>query len=253
MPTKPEIIITDDPTQLARSAVGIFANAAKDCVTQKNRFTVALSGGSTPRAMHRLLAGEPISSDMPWDKVHIFWVDERCVPVDDPASNYGLARKDFLERLSIPLEQIHPMPGGGPPEEGAKRYQEEMEAVFQMREEDFPVFDLIFLGVGKDGHTASLFPGKRSVVASEKWVAAVKGGNPDVYRLTLTYKVLNRAKEIYFLVSGKGKAPIVKTAIENKDARLPAQKIQPMHGSLTWLLDREAASLLAEEMIRGAS
>lgn len=253
MRLQPQIIVANNPSELARSAARIFTTSAKECVTQKNRFIVALSGGTTPRAMHRLLVEEPYSSDIPWKKIRIFWVDERCVPVDDPASNYGLAKNDFLDRIPIPIEQIHPMPGGVPPEEGAKKYQEEMEAFFQMGEEDFPVFDLIFLGMGKDGHTASLFPGKRSVVASERWVAAVKGGNPDVYRLTLTYKVLNRAKEIYFLVSGKGKAPIVKTAIINKDARLPAQKIQPKQGSLTWVLDKEAASLLAEEMIRGAS
>jgi 6-phosphogluconolactonase len=250
---KSQIIITDDAAHLAKTGADIFTTTAKDCVTPKNRFTVALSGGSTPRAMHRLLAEEPYRSDIPWKKTRIFWVDERCVPVDDPASNYGLAKKDFLDRVPIPLEQIHPMSGGVPPEEGAKKYQEEMEAFFQMGEEDFPVFDLIFLGMGKDGHTASLFHGKRSVVASERWVAAVKGGNPDVYRLTLAYEVLNRAKEIYFLVSGKGKAPIVKTAIENKDAHLPAQKIQPIQGSLTWLMDREAASFLSEEMTRGAS
>ena len=214
---------------------------------------VALSGGSTPRAMHRLLAEEPHCSDIPWKETHIFWVDERCVPVDDPASNYGLAKKDFLHRIPIPIEQIHPMPGGVPPEEGAKKYQEEMEVFFQKGEEGFPLFDLIFLGMGKDGHTASLFPGKPSVVTSERWVAVVKGGDPDVYRLTLTYDVLNQAREIYFLVSGVGKAPIVKTVIEDKDAHLPSQKIQPMSGSLTWLLDKEAASKLSEEMMRGPS
>ena len=253
MPIRPKIIITNDPTQLARSAARIFANTAKDCVSQKNRFIVALSGGSTPRATHKLLAEEPYCSDIPWKKTRIFWVDERCVPVDDPGSNYGLAKNDFLDRIPIPIDQLHPMPGGVPPEEGAKKYQEEMEAFFQMGEEDFPVFDLIFLGMGEDGHTASLFPGKRSVVASERWVFAVKGGNPDVYRLTLTYDVMNRAKEIYFLVSGEGKAPIVKTVIEDKDAHLPAQKIQPMGGSLTWLLDKGAASKLSEEMMGGPS
>jgi 6-phosphogluconolactonase len=250
---KPEIIITDDPTQLAETAADIFTSTAKDCVTQTKFFTVAISGGSTPRHMHRLLAKEPYSSGIPWKKIHIFWVDERCVPMDDPASNYGLAKKDFLERISIPLEQIHPMPGTVPPEEGAKRYQDEMERFFQNGQEDFPVFDLIFLGMGKDGHTASLFPGAKSPSESDRWVIAVKGGNPNVYRLTLTYDVLNRAKKVYFLVSGKEKAPIVRTVLEDKDAHLPAQKIQPMQGELTWLLDNKAASLLSKEMIRDAS
>lgn len=253
MRLQPQIIVTHDPSELAETAARIFTARAKDCVSQKTLFTVAISGGSTPRDMHKLLAEEPYRSDIPWEKTHIFWVDERCVPVDDPASNFGLAKKDFLDWIPIPIEQIHPMPGGFSPEEGARKYQEEMERVFQIQEEDFPIFDLIFLGMGIDGHTASLFPGKRSLVASERWVNAVKGGNPDVYRLTLTYDLLNRAKEIYFLVSGKDKASIVKTAIEKKDAHFPAQKIQPIQGRLTWLLDRESASLLAEEMIRGPS
>ncbi|MGD9318658.1 MAG: 6-phosphogluconolactonase [Desulfobacteraceae bacterium] len=250
---KPEIIITGDPTQLAETAANIFATTAKNCVTQTELFTVAISGGSTPRHMHRLLAKDAYSSDMPWEKIHIFWVDERCVPVDDPASNYGLAKEDFLERIPIPLEHIHPMPGTVPPEEGAKRYQDEMEGFFQNGQEDFPVFDLIFLGMGKDGHTASLFPGAKSPSESDRWVIAVKCGSPNVYRLTLTYDVLNRAKRVYFLVSGKEKAPIVRTVLENKDAHLPAQKIQPMQGKPTWLLDNEAASLLSKEMIRDAS
>ena len=252
MPSKPEIIITDDPSELAETAANIFTSTAKACVTKKNLFTVAISGGSTPRGMHKLLAEEPFRSDIQWNKTHIFWVDERCVPVDDPESNFGLAKKDFLERIPIPLEQIHPMAGEFAPEEGAKKYQEEMERVFQIQEEDFPTFDLIFLGMGNDGHTASLFPGAKSSRAPDRWVIAVKGGNPNVYRLTLTYDVLNRARRVCFMVSGKEKAPIVKTVLENKDARLPAQKIQPVQGELTWLLDREAASLLSEEMIRDA-
>ncbi len=253
MPSKSEIIIRDDLTHLARTGAGVFMATAKDCVDQKHFFSVAISGGSTPRDMYKLLADEPYRSDIPWEKTHIFWVDERCVPVDDPASNFGLAKRDFLDRIPIPPEQIHPMPGGFAPEEGARKYQERMETVFQIGEKDFPVFDLIFLGMGKDGHTASLFPGRSSVLASERWVVALKGGSPDVYRLTLTYDVLNRAKRICFLVSGKEKALIVRTVLENKDARLPAQKIQPVQGKLTWLLDKDATSLLSEEMIRDTS
>jgi len=253
MPGKPEIIIRDNPAQLAITAADVFRMTAKDCVTQKGRFAVALSGGSTPRRMHRMLAEEPYYSDIPWYKTHIFWVDERCVPEDNPASNYGLAKKDFLDQIPIPVEQIHPMPREDPPEKGARKYRGELEAFFQIKEEDFPVFDLIFLGVGKDGHTASLFPEESFVEASERWVAAVKGGTPDVYRLTLAYDILNRAKEIYFLVSGEGKGPIVKSIFERRETRLPAQKIQPLNGRLTWLLDKEAASLLSGDMTREGS
>jgi 6-phosphogluconolactonase len=244
MRLQPQIIVANEPSELARTAADIFTSTAKDCVTQTNLFTVAISGGSTPRDMHRLLAEEPYRSEIPWKKIHIFWVDERCVSVDDPASNFGLAKKDFLERIPIPVEQIHPMPGGSVPEEGARKYQEEMEKIFQMQERDWPIFDLIFLGMGKDGHTASLFPGARSPRTRDRWVRAVKGGNPNVYRLTLTYDVLNRAKRVCFLVSGEEKASTVKTVLEDKEARLPAQKIQPVQGVLTWLLDRAASSLL---------
>ncbi len=240
----PQIIVAHDRSDMAKRAANIFAGTAKECVTRKNLFTVAISGGSTPRDMHKLLAEEPHRSEIPWGKTHIFWVDERCVGVDDPASNFGLAKKDFLERIPIPLEQIHPMPGEFAPEEGAKIYQKGMEKVFQTKEEDFPIFDLIFLGMGKDGHTASLFPGGKPSHAPGRWVIAVKGGDPNVYRLTLTYGVLNQARRVYFLVSGKEKAPIVKTVMENKDVRLPAQGIQPVKGKLAWLLDKEAASLL---------
>jgi 6-phosphogluconolactonase len=246
MRLQPQIIVAHDRGELAKTAANIFRSGAKDCVMQTDLFTVALSGGSTPRDMHKLLAEEPYASEIPWSKTHIFWVDERCVGVDDPASNFGLAKKDFLERIPIPLEQIHPMPGECAPEEGAKNYHKEMEKVFQTKEEDLPVFDLIFLGMGKDGHTASLFPGGKPSHAPGRWVIAVKGGDPNVYRLTLTYEVLNRAKRVTFLVSGKEKAPTVKTVLANKDARLPAQKIQPLKGKLTWLLDKEAASRLSD-------
>jgi 6-phosphogluconolactonase len=246
MGLQPQIIVANNPSELAEKAANIFTSTAKDCVRQTNFFTVAISGGSTPRGMHKLLAEEPFRSDIPWNRAHIFWVDERCVPVDDPASNFGLAKKDFLERIPIPLEQIHHMPGEFAPEEGVKKYQEVMERIFQIQKEDFPTFDLIFLGMGNDGHTASLFPGEWPDRAKGRWVMAVKGGNPNVYRLTLTFDVLNRAKRIYFLVSGKEKAPIVRTVLENKEARLPAQKIRPLQGELTWLLDKGAASLLSD-------
>ncbi len=244
MPSRFEIIIKDNPSQLAKEATDIFAMTARDSVTRRGRFVVAISGGSTPQRMNRMLAEEPHRSEIEWDKTHIFWVDERCVPENDPASNFGTAKKDFLSKTPIPSTQVHPMPGLALPEEGATLYQADLEAFFRTTDNDYPVFDLIFLGVGRDGHTASLFPGRKSMETSDRWVAVVKGGDPDVYRLTLTYTVLNRAKQIYFLVSGEKKATIVKTILENRQAELPAQKIQPSEGILTWLLDKQAASLL---------
>lgn len=244
MGLQPEIIVANHPGELAERGARIFVQTAKDCVAQKEFFSVAISGGSTPRPMHRVLAKEPYRSEVPWKKTHIFWVDERCVPLDHPASNYGQAREDFLDRIPIPSEQVHAMPGDVSPEKGARSYQEEMQRFFQGTQGALPAFDLVFLGVGKDGHTASLFPGIWGAGASEKWVLAVKGGVPDVYRLTLTYEVLNGARKICFLVSGQEKAPIVKAILEGGGGDLPASRIRPPHGKWLWLLDKEAASLL---------
>lgn len=253
IPLECEIIIADNASQLSERGADMFFRTARESVDLRGRFAVALSGGSTPRAMHKILAEEPYCSGISWDKVHIFWVDERCVPVSNPASNYGLAKQDFLDRISIPLGQIHPMPGKILPEKGTVLYQRELEAFFKPEQGDQPLFDLIFLGVGKDGHTASLFPGQQVLEECEEWVAAVKGGDPDVNRLTLTVPVLNNARQIVFLVSGKGKAPIVKSLFENSEPHLPAQKIQPIDGKLIWLLDKGAASLLSGEIAREAS
>lgn len=244
MPSGFEIIIKDNPSQLAKEAIDILAMTARDSITRRGRFVMAISGGSTPRRMNRMLAKEPYRSEIEWDKTHIFWVDERCVPENDPASNFGAANKDFLCKIPLPSTQVHPMPGRALPEEGAALYQADLEDFFRPTDNDYPVFDLILLGVGRDGHTASLFPDQKSMETSEKWVAVVKGGDPDVYRLTLTYPVLNKAKLICFLVSREKKAGIVKAILENRLAGLPAQKIQPSEGTLIWLLDKEAASLL---------
>ncbi len=245
MALKPEIIVTSDSRELAQAAVRIFVKAAKDSIARKGCFTVALSGGSTPRRMNRMLVQEPYRSSVAWGKTHIFWVDERCVSMDDQASNYGLVRKDFLDQVPIPVDHVHSMPGEAAPEEGAKIYQDELETFFRSTKGEYPAFDLILLGIGTDGHTASLFPETSSAALSKKWVIAVKGGTPDVYRLTLTYDVLNRAEKICFLVSGKNKAPIVKAIFEDEQAGLPAQKVQPLNGRLTWLMDRQASSLLS--------
>ena len=241
------IIIETNRAQMAKKGAEIFSQAAKKSVETRGRFVVAISGGSTPRNMHRLLGEEPFLSDIPWDKTDIFWVDERCVPADDLHGNFGTAKKDFLERVPIPEEQVHPMPGEGPPEMGALNYQQEFLKVFQVGEDEFPVFDLIFLGMGTDGHTASLFPGQGSLDEKERLVVPVKGGNPNVSRLTMTYPVLNSGRQIVFMVSGKEKAEVVKTVLEDKQSRFPAQGIEPANGKLVFLIDREAASLLSGE------
>jgi len=245
MPVKPELIIKENPASLASAAADIFTKASKNSIRERGVFAAALSGGSTPRAAHRMLGQEPYLSDIPWAGVHLFWVDDRCVPASSPASNYGAAWRDFLNRAPIPALQVHPMPAEEPPQEGALIYERALKAFFQPPGNGFPVFDLMFLGAGKDGHTASLFPGHPALEERERWVVAVKGGEPNVFRLTLTLPVLNQARQIVFLISGKGKAAMVKAAFENSESNLPVQRVRAEGAKAVWLLDRTAASMLS--------
>ena len=245
--SKTEVIIKDNPARLAEAGAELFTRVAQRSVKERGRFTVAVSGGSTPKPMHRLLAEDPFFSKIPWDKTFLFWVDERCVPVADKGSNYGAARIDFLAKIAVPEPQIYPMPVDIPPEEGAAEYQKTIQNILQLGEGQFPAFDLIFLGIGADGHTASLFPGQKALEEKKKLIVAVKGGNPNVNRLTMTYPTLNHARQIVILVSGKGKAAVLKTLFEDKQARLPAGRIKPAGGTLTWLIDRDAAAELEKE------
>jgi 6-phosphogluconolactonase len=239
-----KIIIERDAFELAKRGAQIFSQTAEESVNRYGRFAVALSGGSTPRPMHRLLSEEPYAPKIPWGSINIFWTDERVLPFEDPESNFGVAQRDFLDKLTIPSAQVHPMPVWITPERGAALYQEELEGFFQRLGSDDPAFDLIFLGIGKDGHIASLFPAQEALDERKRWVVAVKGGIPYVSRLTMTYSIINHARQIVFLVSGGEKSEILRNIFEEKQLGLPVQKIQPLGGKLTWLLDQDAASLL---------
>jgi 6-phosphogluconolactonase len=194
--------------------------------------------------MHRLLAQEPYLVDIPWHKTHVFMVDERMVAFEHPDSNFGTAQKDFLDKIPTPQKQIHPMPATVSPAEGVALYQTELETFFHASALTEPVFDLIILGIGKDGHIASLFPKQPIIKDTNRWVLSVKGGQPEVWRLTLNYHVLNSARHILFLASGSGKAAIVQALFAGRQVSLPAMKIKPINGKVTWLLDQEAASIL---------
>jgi 6-phosphogluconolactonase len=241
-----QTIIATDADDLARRAVELFTAAAEARVQQTGRFVAALSGGATPRGMHRLLAGPPASAEIPWEHTHLFWVDERCVPASDPESNLGTAWRDLLRHLPLPPENIHFVRGDFPPEEAAEEYHMELIRFFQPGEGEFPVFDLIFLGVGTDGHTASLFPGQNALNEAHRLVTPVRGGIPNLGRITLTYPVLNRGRRIVFLVAGREKAEVAKSLLEGTAPELPAGKIKPVQGEVIWLLDQGAASLLAK-------
>ena len=246
------VIVAASPSDLARRGADIFWREAVACVAEYGRFTAAVSGGSTPRAMYRLLATAPFYEGIPWLHTHLFWVDERLVAYDDTASNYGAARGDFLSAVAIPPRQIHPMPVDKRPADAALSYSRELDSVFQTGGKSEPVFDLVILGIGTDGHTASLFPdasfsspeGRLKARADNRWVLAVSGGEPAVDRLTLNYPVLNHARHVVMMASGSAKAAIVARAMGRQDDSLPAMRIRPQGGRLTWLIDRKAASRL---------
>ena len=239
-----------DTDGLAQDGAELFLRIAKETVRSRNMFAAAISGGSSPRGMHRLLGREPLRSEMPWSKTHLFWVDERILPYEHPESNFGAARDDFLSHVPISEDHVHPMPVDLPPAERAEVYRRGLDAFFG--HPTVPVFDLMVLGLGPDGHTASLFPGSSpDPSGQEPWVIAVTGGNPNVARLTLTYPVLNSASHTVMLVEGAGKADIVRRIITGEPPLLPAHYIEPYSGTLTWLLDRAAASSLPEGGGRG--
>jgi 6-phosphogluconolactonase len=239
-----EIIVLDDADRVAHKGAALLAASAMQCLLRRDHFSLAISGGTTPRLMHRGFAGEPYRSLIPWHRIHLFWVDERCVPPGDPASNYGAARADLLDRVPIPDHHVHPMPFSMEPGEGALCYEREMRRVLESEKGDNLSLDMVFLGLGRDGHVASLYPGDRSLEERERLVTAVRGGDPDLPRLTLTLPLINRSREIVFLVTGKEKAPVVRAVLEGKGENLPARRVQPLNGTLTWLLDRKAASML---------
>lgn len=239
------VIVVDDPQQLAKHAADLFLKEAETSVKAGGRFVVAVSGGSTPRAMHRLLSRGPYDKTVPWEHTHLFWVDERLVPYGDDASNFGTARTEWIENIAIPKAQVHPMPVEVQPKDSAELYHKEIEMLFQKLENGYPVFDLIFLGIGSDGHTASLFPGMSLEKTKGKWVLPVKGGEPHVDRLTFTFQLINRARHVVFLVSGAKKAGMVAKLLGRKATKLPAEFIRPAKGKLTWLLDSDAASQLS--------
>lgn len=243
------IDIAENPDELILKAFQFFVQTAEESLEKKDRFTVAISGGSTPRPLYRRLGEGPWCSKVPWEQTHIFWVDERCVPAHDPASNYGAAKSDFLDQIPIPRGQIYPMPGALDPEQGAETYEADLKSFFELAPGTVPVFDFMLLGIGKDGHMASLFPGQNSLEEKKRLIIPVTGGDPFVPRLTMTYPVINHARCGMFLVSGKGKAQVINAVLAKRDETLPAQRIRPAQGQLRWLLDRDAASMLSEEVL----
>jgi 6-phosphogluconolactonase len=241
------IWLYDDYAALGDAAAGIFVQQARQAAQIKGWFSVALAGGHTPHRTYQLLAQPRHSDRTPWGQIHIFWGDERCVPADDVRSNARMARQAMLDQVPIPLAQIHPIPCSRSPKVAAEQYEGVLQAFFG---DQPPRFDLVLLGLGEDGHTASLFPGTRVLEEQERWTAAVHVEEQDTDRVTLTAPLINQAAVVVFLVSGTGKAAVLREVLEGPvdPNRLPAQLIQPAGGELHWLLDREAASLLTRRV-----
>jgi len=231
--------------EMSGAAAWFIVEATRDFVNQQGFFTLALSGGRTPKKLYEALAQPLFSERVPWKRVHLFWTDERCVSPDHAHSNFRLARDKFLSVVPVPEENIHRMPGEVvPPEEAAARYEKTLEEFFGCGpDQPFPGFDLALLGLGPDGHTASLFPESEALFeAKRRVVPAVPppGAEPDVGRLTLTIPTLNASKNVIFLVSGPGKEAVVERIFENPPVAArgyPAARIQP-RGKLVWFLDQ---------------
>lgn len=238
-----DTVIVKDPRALGREAATRFLEAVLESARLDGNFSAALSGGSTPDIMYRLLAEDPYQSQIPWRRVHLFWTDERIVPPDHEQSNYRLVHDRLLRRIIIPDENIHRIKGELEMTEAASDYERQLRSFFFPGQ---PRFNLVLLGLGKDGHVASLFPGSKALSEVDSLAVPVEVSYEDrpAGRVSLTLPVINRAARIIFLVSGFEKASVVREVFNRTDPALPAMRVKPLSGNVLWLLDEEAASLL---------
>jgi 6-phosphogluconolactonase len=241
-PAKDDKRIYRNLESLSEAAANSVVTLAQDCVSRRDRFTIALSGGQTPRYLYRLLATTH-RAVAPWRKVHLFWGDERYLPPEDPRSNYHLAKETLLDHVPVPRDQVHPMPTLLPEiEEAAEAYEETLMSHFTGQ---WPRFDLILLGMGADGHIASLFPHNIALEEEARVVTGVRAESEIPLRLTLTLPAINHAANVWFLVAGREKANAVKLAFAEPPnvAASPASGVKPLDGSLVWWLDEAAVGL----------
>ncbi|MEE8575437.1 MAG: 6-phosphogluconolactonase [Thermodesulfobacteriota bacterium] len=246
-----KVLIFEDLPDLSRRAADIFIESAKEELRKKKFFTVLLSGGKTPKKFYKMLGSADMNERVPWDKTYLFWGDERCVNPTHPDSNYYMVKKAMLDKLDIPPENVHQM-HGELMDGAALLYEEELESFFMAKYKRYirlPVFDLVLLGLGTNGHILSLFPGSSALEVQNRMVMDIEEDGINVpQRLTMTLPVVNNSTKIVFLVSGKEKGEILKETLEgNYDPKLyPAQGIRPTSGELIYLVDRDAARLLSD-------
>ncbi len=248
MSSSAEIRVLTTPQDLFAAAAEEIVRLANEAVAERGRFTIALSGGSTPKSLYTLLATNARTM-LPWERMFFFWGDERHVPPTDPDSNYRMANEAMLSKVSVPPANVFRVPAENPEAATvAKEYESTLKRFFQTEAGQFPRFDLILLGMGPDGHTASLFPGTAGLAERSRWVIANWVEKLKTHRLSFTLPVLNAARCVAFLVSGTDKAQVLKSVLQENVAgeQYPAKMVQPVDGRLVWFLDRAAASALSK-------
>lgn len=241
------IQIEKDPAKLGKVAAELFVESALKAIQEKGKFNVALTGGSSPVKLYRLLAEDHYKNQLDWSKVYVFWGDERWVPLDDEQSNAGMAYQNLLDHVPVPAENIFPMWAAGiTPEARAGEY----EGYLKKELGESGVFDLILLGMGDDGHCASLFPHTEVLKEKDKWVEGYFLKSKDIHRITLTAPLINKAKKIVFFVFGENKSKALYEVLEGErnPQEYPSQMIQPENGALVWLVDEAAASRLSGQV-----
>ena len=242
--------VYNSPQDLALAAAQHIVSAAQEAIAQRGGFAVALSGGSTPQATFEIL-GRQFEDQISWDRVFIFWGDERSVPPDHPDSNYGMTAQTLLHQVPLPAENVFRMRGEMDPRLAASAYEEVLRGHFKgngSAAEGLPRFDLILLGLGPDGHTASLFPGTSGLQEQTRWVVGNQVPQLDTWRITITFPVINAARQVVFLVSGGQKANRLAEILVGSASSdpLPAQRVAPNSGELIWMVDRDAAGRLQD-------
>jgi 6-phosphogluconolactonase len=241
MPAEPQVRVSGSPQELFHAAAEKFCSLGSIAIMDHGKFSVALSGGSTPRGLHQELVTH-FASRLDWNKVFFFWGDERHVPPDSPESNYRMANETLLSKLPIPPGNIFRVPSELPDaRQAAAKYEQTLQQFFHLNPDSFPRFDFILLGMGPDGHTASLFPGTAALQEKDHLVVGNWVEKLNTFRITFTYPVLNDARCVMFLVNGDEKAEMVRRALQDPTANLPCQKVRPEDGELLWYLDKGAA------------
>jgi len=243
---QPEPRIVSDLAELHRAGADEFIRCAREAISARGRFVVSLAGGSTPKGAYALTAGDQKdpAKRLPWDKIHLFFSDERNVPPDDKESNYRMANESLLSKVPVPTENVHRIPAELDPSTAATQYEAELRNFFKPKPGDWPRFDLFMLGMGPDGHTASLFPGSTALNENSRWVVANWVEKFKTYRITFTFPVINHAAQVMFFVAGEDKAPVLKEVLQGKEAVYPSQRVRPVDGRLLWIVDKAAAKLL---------